>query len=67
MHARVISETDARKGRFGHQCAQSRKAIMTDSRNGLVGHGCAQGLGHIRLRTTYIPDVMRETPCRKPL
>jgi len=25
MHARVISETDARKGRFGHQCAQPER------------------------------------------
>jgi len=43
MHARVISETDARKGLFG----QGESAILMDARNALLGNGWTQGMGQI--------------------
>jgi len=51
MRARVISETDARKG----MCA-TRKAILTDARNGLLDNGRARGTEQIKKRDAGNPS-----------
>jgi len=56
MHARVISETEARKGLFG-RCAQPERSFWRMCATDFWATDARKVWGKSRMRTTYIPDV----------
>jgi len=57
MHARVISETDARKGLFGHWCAQPERPFWRMHATDFWATGARKVWGKSRMRATWIPDA----------
>jgi len=57
MHARVISETDARKGRFGHRCAQPERQFSRIHATDFWATDTNKVWGKSQIHATYIPDA----------
>ena len=51
----ILVETDARKGLFGHRCAQPERPswwfwfVQSEARNVIWDNGCAQGMGQVQV------------------
>jgi len=57
MHARVISETDARKGLLGHWYAQPERPFWRMHATDFWASDARKAWGKSRMRATYIPDA----------